>query len=187
MAQNTENTDHESQTVDEPAADQPPAETAEAQDPVEDLPAQLAKAQEKSEKNYNDYIRLAAEVDNLRKRSVRDVEHARKFGAERLANELLAVVDSLEMGIDAGADASAETLLEGQQATLKLLLGALTKAGIESVDPAGEPFDPNLHEALTMQPSDVAEPGSVLTVVQKGYQLNGRLLRPARVIVASEA
>ncbi len=186
MAQNTENTDQESPAVEESAADEQPVETGESEDAVEDLPAQLAEAQKKSEENYNNYIKLAAEIDNLRKRTVREVEHARKFGAERLVNELLAVVDSLEMGIDAGADASAETLLEGKQATLKLLFGALLKAGVEPLDPEGEPFDPNLHEALTMQPSEAAEPGSVLTVVQKGYQLNGRLLRPARVIVASD-
>jgi len=189
MAQNTENTDQEPQAVEEQAADEQPVEPGEPGEPedaVEDLPAQLAEAHKKSEENYNNYIRLAAETDNLRKRTVREVEHARKFGAERLVNELLAVVDSLEMGIDAAADATAETLLEGKQATLKLLVGALLKAGVEPLDPEGEPFDPNLHEALTMQPSEAAEPGSVLTVVQKGYQLNGRLLRPARVIVAGE-
>lgn len=153
---------------------------------VADLPAQLAEAEKKSEENYNKYMRIAADIENLRKRTVREIEQARKFGIERFANELLAVVDSLEMGIDAGSDASMETLLAGKQATLKLLVGALTKSGVEPVDPEGEPFDPHLHEAMTLQPSESAEPGSVLTVVQKGYQLNGRLLRPARVIVASE-
>ena len=132
-------------------------------------------------------MRLAAESENLRKRTVREVEHAHKYGIERFAGELLAVVDSLEMGIDAGAERLRRMhLREGSQATLKLLIGALTKSGVEQLDPEGEPFDPNLHEAMTMQPSDAAEPGSVLTVVQKGYQLNGRLLRPARVIVATE-
>ena len=99
---------------------------------------------------------------------------------------MLAAVDSLEMGIEAGSDASAQTLLEGKQATLKLLIGAMANSGVEQLDPLGEPFDPNLHEAMTMQPSESAEPGTILTVVQKGYQLNGRLLRPARVIVASD-
>ena len=166
--------------------DQPSVDTGGNDNDALDLPAQLAKAQEESQENYNKYMRLAAEVENIRKRTVREVEHARKYGIERFANELLAVIDSLEMGIDAGADASVETLLAGKQATLKLLIGALTKSGIEQLDPEGEPFDPNLHEAMTMQPSETAEPGSVLAVVQKGYQLNGRLLRPARVIVASE-
>lgn len=153
-----------------------------ALDPVE----ALEKAQAESEENLNRYMRLAAEMENLRKRTMRDVEHAHKFGIERFANELLAVTDSLEMALAAGDGVSAESLMEGTQATLKLLLAAMEKSGVEVVDPEGEPFDPQLHEAMTMQPSDTAEPGSVLQVIQKGYQLNGRLLRPARVIVAAE-
>ncbi len=165
----------------------PSADGGDADGSAMDLPARLADLQEKADDNYNKYMRLAAEMENLRKRTLRDVEHARKYGVERFASELLAVVDSLEMGIEAGSDASIETLQAGERATLKLLVSALEKSGVEQLDPEGEPFDPNLHEAMTMQPSDTAEPGSVLTVVQKGYQLNGRLLRPARVIVASEA
>jgi len=147
----------------------------------------LTAARAEAEDSRNLYLRTAAELENLRKRSVRDVENARKFGIERFAQNLLAVVDSLEMGLEAGATASAESLLEGKRATLKLLLAALEKDGVEGIDPEGEPFDPQLHEAMTVQPSETAEPGSVLTVVQKGYQLNGRLLRPARVVVAGEA
>ncbi|TDJ46573.1 MAG: nucleotide exchange factor GrpE [Gammaproteobacteria bacterium] len=146
----------------------------------------LLAAQAESEENLNKYIRLAAEMENLRKRTARDVEQARKFGIERFATELLAVCDGLEMGLEAGQTASVEALLEGKQATLKLLRSAMSKSGVELIDPEGEPFDPQLHEAMTMQPSASAEPGSVLTVVQSGYQLNGRLLRPARVIVAAE-
>jgi molecular chaperone GrpE len=151
---------------------------------------ELAKARAEAEENWNKYLRLAAEMENLRKRSSRDLENARKYGIERFAEELLAVVDSLEMGLEmgleAGENASVESLLEGKQATLKLLHLALEKSGVTGIDPEGEPFDPELHEAMTLQPSDVTEPGSVVTVVQKGYALNGRLLRPARVIVASE-
>ena len=187
MADSTEKTDRLPEAVGEQAAEPQPEDSGELTDAGLDLPAQLAMAKEKSEENYNKYIRLAAEFDNLRKRTVREVEHAHKFGIERFAAELLAVVDSLEMGIEAGANASAGSLLEGNEATLKLLNGAFAKPGIEQLDPEGEPFDPNLHEAMTMQPSDTAEPGTVLTVVQKGYQLNGRLLRPARVIIAMES
>ena len=166
-------------------------ETAEAiAAKTEDAPPEPADELEKAladlEESHNKYLRLAAESENLRKRTVREVEQARKYAIERFAGELLAVVDSLEMGIDAGEQASAEALLEGSEATLKLLLNAFGKTGLEQLNPVGEPFDPNLHEAMTMQPSDSAEPGSVLAVVQKGYQLNGRLLRPARVIVATE-
>ncbi len=186
MSDSTEKTDQVTEVAEEQVEDQAQEAPGESADQELDLPAQLDKALEESADNHNKYMRLAAETENLRKRTVREVEHARKYGAESLAGELLAVIDSLEMGIDAGADVSAESLLEGSQATLKLLIGALQKTGVEQLDPEGEPFDPNLHEAMTMQPSEDAEPGSILTVIQKGYQLNGRLLRPARVIVASE-
>lgn len=190
MSDSTEKTDQVPEVVPEivaeQQAEQSPEDRAEVNDSELDLPAQLEKAQAEAEEKHNKYIRLAAESENLRKRTVREIEHAHKFAIERFAGELLAVVDSLEMSIDAGETAAVEALLEGSQATLKLLVGALTKSGIEQLDPVGEPFDPNLHEAMTMQPSDSAEPGSVLTVIQKGYQLNGRLLRPARVIVATE-
>jgi len=187
MADNTGKADQMPEASEEPVADQQSAGADAGDNENEDLSARLAEAQRKADDNYNKYMRLAAEIENLRKRTVREVEQAHKFANERFARELLAVVDSLEMGIDASASASVEALLQGKQATLKLLLGALEKSGIEQIDPEGEPFDPNLHEALTMQPTDAAEPGSVLSVVQKGYRLNGRLLRPARVIVAGEA
>ncbi len=147
---------------------------------------ELGEALARAEDNWNKYLRLAADMENLRKRAARDTENARKYGIERFAAELLTVVDSLEMGLEAGANASVDSLLEGKAATLKLLLGAMEKFDVKPIDPEGEPFDPQLHEAMTMQPSDTAEPGSVLSVIQKGYELNGRLLRPARVVVASE-
>jgi molecular chaperone GrpE len=146
----------------------------------------LARAEADATENRDKVLRLAAEMENLRKRSARDLENARKYGVERFAEDLLAVVDSLEMGLEAGENATVESLLEGKAATLKLFQAAMGRAGIEVVDPEGEPFDPEFHEAMTVQPSDTAEPGSVLAVIQRGYQLNGRLLRPARVIVAGE-
>jgi molecular chaperone GrpE len=145
---------------------------------------QLAKAQARADENWDLYLRAAAELENVRKRASRDVENARKFALERFARELLEVCDSLEMGISAGVEAGAEALMTGSRATLKQLVSTLEQFGVTEVDPLGEPFDPELHEAMTMQPSADAEPGSVLTVFQKGYTLNGRLLRPARVVVA---
>ena len=139
------------------------------------------------DENWDRYVRATAELDNVRKRASRDVENAHKFALERFATDLLAVCDSLEMAIVTNEEISVESLREGTENTLKLLSSILQRFGIEEVDPQGEPFDPNLHEAMTMQPSDTAEPGSVLTVFQKGYALNGRLLRPARVVVASES
>jgi molecular chaperone GrpE len=151
-----------------------------------DPEAVFAELQAKVDENWDRYLRSAAEVENVRKRAVRDVERARKFALENFGRELLEVRDSLELG-SAAADASdVESILAGGAATLKLLSTTFERFGIVEVDPEGEPFDPELHEAMTVQPSVDAEPGSVLTVIQKGYTLNGRLLRPARVIVAAE-
>lgn len=147
----------------------------------------LAELQAKADENWEKYLRAAAELENVRKRAARDVENAHKYALERFATELLAVLDSLELGIATGADADAETLLKGKEATLKQLLAIMEHFGVQELDPHGEPFDPALHEAMTVQPSADAEPGSVLNVFQKGYALNGRLLRPARVIVAADA
>ena len=166
-----------------PAAEEAQVEAAEMA-PAEDPEAALAAAEAKAAENWERYLRAAAEVENIRKRAVRDVEHAHKFALERFSKELLAVRDSLEMGIGASENASVEALLEGSNATLKLLATTMERFGIEVVDPAGEPFDPEYHEAISVQQADELEPGSVVTVVQKGYSLNGRLLRPAMVIVA---
>lgn len=146
----------------------------------------LEKLQAQADENWDRYLRAAAETENVRKRAVRDIEHARRYSLENFGKELLAVKDSLEMGLAAAESADAESLLEGSAATLKLLSTTLERFGVLEVDPQGEPFDPALHEAMTVQPSADVEPGSVLTVIQKGYTLNGRLLRPAMVIVASE-
>jgi len=146
----------------------------------------LAAAEAKASENWERYLRAAAEVENVRKRAMRDVENAHKFALERFGKELLSVWDSLEMGLTAAESASVESLLEGSTATLKLLEKTMQHFGIEVVDPHGEPFDPEFHEAISMQPADDVEPGSVAVVVQKGYSLNGRLLRPAMVIVAEE-
>ncbi len=163
-------------------ADTEAAEEAVAADSADDP---LAELQAQADEHWDKYLRAAAELENVRKRAARDVENAHKFAIERFAAELLAVCDSLEMAL-AADDASLESLREGSEATLKQLVTVMQRFGVEEVDPEGEPFDPALHEAMTMQPSDEVEPGSVMTVFQKGYALNGRLLRPARVVVAAE-
>ena len=182
---NTERPD-EAVPEDAEAAQANEAEPAETTDEMAEPEDELAAAQAKADENWDRYLRAAAELDNVRKRATRDVENARKFALERFGKELLAVRDTLEMGLAAAENASVETLIEGKNATLKLLATTMQQFGIEQVDPAGEPFDPELHEAISVQPSDDVEPGSVVTVVQKGYTLNGRLLRPAMVIVAAE-
>ena len=147
----------------------------------------ITELQAKVDENWDRYLRAAAEAENVRKRARRDVEHAHKYALEGFSRELLAVVDSLEMGLDAAGSADAAALIEGIEATCKLLKTTMERFGVVEVDPEGEPFDPEFHEAISMMPAADVEPGSVLTVVQKGYSLNGRLLRPARVIVAAEA
>ncbi len=156
-----------------------------ATDTEADAAPDIEEVQAKADENWDRYLRAAAELDNVRKRAVRDVENARKFALENFGRDLLDVRDSLEMGLAAADSADAGALREGSQATLKLLETVMDRFGVEQIDPAGEPFDPEQHEAMTMQPSADAEPNSVLTVIQKGYSLNGRLLRPARVIVAA--
>ena len=153
---------------------------------AEDSEVTLEDLQARADENWDRYLRAAAETENVRKRGVRDVEHARKYALEAFAKEMLTVRDSFEMGIDAADTADAASLVEGSAATLKLLSSTLERFGISEVDPLGEPFDPEFHEAISMQPAADAEPGSVLIVAQKGYALNGRLLRPAMVVVAAE-
>jgi molecular chaperone GrpE len=146
--------------------------------------AALEAARKEAEENWNKYVRTAAEFDNFRKRSTRDLENARKYGAERLAQAILPVRDSLAAGLAASATAEPDAVIKGQRATLRLVDDALAAVGITEIDPKGEPFDPSKHEALSTLPGGSAAPGSVLEVIQKGYQLHDRLLRAAKVIVA---
>jgi molecular chaperone GrpE len=125
-----------------------------------------------------------AELDNVRKRAQRDIESAQRFALERFATELLGVRDSLELAVKSADTADARSLAAGQQATLQLLASAFERFSIQRIDPLGAPFDPALHEAVAMLDSATAPADSVLQVLQSGYQLNGRLLRPARVVVA---
>jgi len=149
-----------------------------------DLQAALAAAEARALESRDMYMRALAEMENIRKRSSRDIEQAHKYAVDRFANDLIGVKDSLELGLIAAADPA--TLRAGTEATLKLLAKAFEKAGLTEIEPLGAPFNPELHEAMAMQPSNEHVPDSVMQVVQKGYQLNGRLLRPARVIVARE-
>ena len=149
-----------------------------------DPSAALAAAEARATENRNNYLRAVAEMENFRKRSEREVDNARKFAIERFAQELVPVGDALEAGINAGADNPGPALLEGAQATLRQLHRAFDKGGIKILDPQGQPFDPEWHEAMAVQESAAQPANTVLSVIQKGYSLNGRLLRPARVIVS---
>ena len=150
------------------------------------LEERLAAAEALADEHWNGRLRLQAELENQRKRALRDVQNARKFGLEPLLNDLLPVVDSLEMGLQASAadNATVESIREGVELTQKMLAGALEKHGIAEVSPVGEKFDPEFHQAMSMQAVEGAAPNTVVQVLQKGYTLNDRLLRPALVMVA---
>ena len=151
---------------------------------LESLREELAVTRALVEQLKDEKLRVLAELDNIRKRAQRDVEQAHRYALEKFAAELLPVKDSLDLGVENAGKADAAALAEGQAATQRLLAKAMEKAGIVDLNPVGEPFDANLHEAMAAQPSETAEPNSVLAVIQRGYTLNGRLLRAARVIVA---
>lgn len=159
-------------------------ETAAALIELEQLKLRLAEAEERAKNHWDQYLRSVAELENVRKRALRDVEQAHRYGLERLAQEFVPVKDSLDLAVENADKVAPKALIEGQQATHRLLLKAFEKLGITELNPLGEPFDANQHEAMLAQESTSAEPGSVLAVVQRGYALNGRLLRAARVIVA---
>ncbi|MCP3866945.1 MAG: nucleotide exchange factor GrpE [Gammaproteobacteria bacterium] len=174
-----------------PAGEETPAEVETKSEAVqqpghEELSLLLEDARNKADENWNKLVRSQAEVDNLRKRHQRELENAHKFSLERFVNALLPVLDSMELGIAAAGEkgADVEKLREGGTLTLKLLSGVMNKFEVVSVDPMGEPFNPDLHQAMSMQPKDDVPPNTVVMVVQKGYTLNGRLVRPAMVIVS---
>jgi molecular chaperone GrpE len=154
-----------------------------------ELNRQLDEARSKAEEHWNTVLRVNAEMDNVRKRAQRDVENAHKFALERFAGELLPVKDSLEMGLAAASGGQPEVakLREGSELILKMLGDALEKFGIREINPIGEAFNPDQHQAISMQESRDKTPNTVLFVMQKGYLLNDRLLRPAMVVVAKPA
>jgi molecular chaperone GrpE len=161
------------------------AAEGESERSMERLAGLLEDARSKADEHWDQLLRARADLENERRRFQRDLENAHKFGLERFALELLPVKDSLELGLAAAADAQGVgKLREGVELTLKMLQTAFEKFGITEVDPAGERFDPELHQAMSTLESDKMEPNTVVTVYQKGYLLNDRLLRPALVVVA---
>jgi molecular chaperone GrpE len=156
--------------------------------PETELGALLEDARNKADENWNQCLHLQADLENLRKRSERDLANAHKYALERFAQELLPVRDSLEMGLAAGTAANADPakLHEGVELTLQMLSSALAKFNIVEIDPLHERFNPDFHQAMSLQERTDVEPNTVVTVVQKGYLLNDRLLRPAMVIVSQQ-
>ncbi|WP_302140283.1 nucleotide exchange factor GrpE [Halomonas alkalicola] len=160
------------------ASDNPEAEVLAAR--VEELEQSVAEAKDQA-------LRAAAEAQNVRRRAEQEAEKARKFALEKFVKELLPVVDSLEKALEAMADEATEAHREGVAMTLKMQRDVLAKFGVEILEPAGEPFDPQFHEAMAMVPNPELDPNTVMDVFQKGYLLNGRLVRPAMVVVSQAA
>lgn len=167
----------ENQTQDNP--DSQTGDQADAAEEIEQLKAELAQAKEQT-------LRAAAEMQNVRRRAEHDVEKAHKFGLEKFVNDMLPVVDNLERAIGASKQEGAEiaSVVEGVELTLKTLIDGLKRHKVEAVNPEGEPFDPQLHQAMSMIEQAEVEPNTVINVFQKGYTLHGRLVRPAMVVVS---
>lgn len=184
------NQDNEEDLTNQPVLDPDDAEAvAESDDPVEKLESELHAAQIEAVEARQDMLRMQADMDNLRKRLVREHEKARLRTLERFMNDLLPVRDSLERGLEAANDpaASVEALTEGKQLIMKMLTKAMADHGLKTIDPAGEAFDPEKHEAMTMLTSDELDENTVIDVIEKGYQLHDRLIRPAKVVVSRKS
>jgi molecular chaperone GrpE len=169
-----------------PETEAPAAESAEQEPTLAQLQAKLAEAEQKAQENWDKAVRTVAEMENLRKRTQRDLESAHKFALENFAKALLPVLDSLVLGLQAAAGDSPEVqkFREGSELTLKQFEAVFDKFNIETIDPLGQPFNADQHQAMMMQEMEGAAPNTVVNVFQKGYMLNGRLLRPAMVVVA---
>ena len=150
-------------------------------------PEEIAQESDEITALKDQLLRRAAEFENVKRRSARDVENAHKFGAEKLISDLLPVVDSLEKALELASETQgAEAMTEGIDLSVKMFLDALEKNGLSVIDPLGEPFDPSLQEALAAVPNEDAEPNTVMEVIQKGYSLNDRLVRAAKVVVVKD-
>ena len=153
-----------------------------------DQTSEIDELKKLADENWEKVLRLQAELENLRKRTLKDVESASKGSIERVIQEILPIMDSFELGVkvDTSTKEGVETFIEGQTATFKLFQSVLDKFLIETINPENMKYDPELHEVISMQDSDNTESGYIIEVIQKGYRLKNRLLRPARVIVSSE-
>lgn len=162
---------------------------AEKEPTIDELKVQLADAEKKAQDNWDKAVRTIAEMENMKKRTQRDLENAHKYALESFARELLPVLDSLELGMQAatGDSPEVEKFRVGSELTIKQFESVFAKFNIVPIDPLGQPFNAELHQAMAMHAVENAEPNTVVNVFQKGYMLNGRLLRPAMVLVAKAA
>jgi molecular chaperone GrpE len=176
-------------TESETVGERPHTELTEHELTVEELKEALAQAEQKAQENWDKAVRAQAEMENLKRRTQKDLEDAHKFALTSFAKELLSVLDSLVLGLQAATGDSPEVqkFREGSELTIKQFESVFAKFKIEAIDPLGQPFNAELHQAMAMHAVEGAEPNSVINVFQKGYMLNGRLLRPAMVLVAKAA
>lgn len=154
---------------------------------LEQLLVKLTEAEADAQRAKDDLLRVQAEMQNLRRRTTQDIEKAHKYGQEKFSTELLAVMDNLERSLIAASESEDEVVKaihEGVDLTLKSFMDCFSKFNVEPIDPLGEPFDPLLHQAITIQENPDVEPNTVIAVMQKGYTLHGRVIRPAMVIVS---
>lgn len=167
----------------EPETGESPAAEASADD---ELSARLAEAEARAQDNWDKAVRAQAELENVRRRAQRDVENAHKYAIEKFLQDMLPVQDSMEMGLSAAQNENAdiEKLREGTELILKMFADLMDKHGVEAIDPMGQPFDPEHHQAMSMLESAEHAPDTVVAVMQKGYKLNDRLVRPAMVAVS---
>lgn len=182
----------ENSQVAEEEVNQPEVEVAAEGDvedePVpEDLNLLLEDARSKADEHWDQVVRLQAELENVRRRAAKDVESAHKFGLEKFVKELLPVIDSLQMGLEASQNSDGEALhklQEGTEMTINMFVSGMAKFNVQTVGQIGDKFNPEFHQAMTMQESDEHDPDTVMMVMQKGYVMNERLIRPAMVMVS---
>jgi molecular chaperone GrpE len=173
----------------EAAAAAPPGEELPAEPGPEELGRLLEDARAKADEHWDLVLRTQAELDNLKRRHERELENAHKYALDKFVGEIVGVWDSLELGHQAAQDDETDIakLREGTELTLQQLASVMAKFGVEQLNPEGEPFNPDFHQAMSMQPRDDVPPNTVVAVIQRGYTLNGRLVRPAMVMVSQQA
>jgi len=189
MSTDQEAPESQAKTENETVVEPPHTELVEHELTIEELQQALAQAEQKAQENWDKAVRVQAEMENLKRRTQKDLEDAHKFALTGFAKELLPVLDSLVLGLQAATGDSEEVkkFREGSDLTIKQFESVFAKFKIAAIDPIGQPFNAEQHQAMAMQAVDGAEPNTVVNVFQKGYMLNGRLLRPAMVLVAKAA
>lgn len=186
LSEDQGNVNNDEQVVEQQEEIQAADRESELDDAEQDLAAELEKAQATIKEYWDQIMLLNAEIENNRKRAQRDIENAHKYAVKNFVESLLPVTDSMEMGLAAtlNENATLDSIREGMTLTMNMFVQMMEKNGIQAIDPQGDKFNPELHQAMTMQENDEVDANTVLAVMQKGYSLNERLIRPAMVVVS---